>query len=99
MSIEKHVPHMWIMLAFFVLATAIFHFIIVKSSEGKPQGFVRTYMGITALKLLIYLAIILAFCLSHKPVAFQFAFGFLAHYFVFAIFEVALLLGQLKDNK
>ena len=99
MPIEKHIPHVWMMLSFFVLATAGFHFIALKSSKGNAQSFVRTYMGITALKLLLYLAIILIFCLTHKPVAFQFAFGFLAHYFAFAIFEVAMLLRQLKDNK
>jgi len=98
MPVEKHIPHIWTMIAFFVLMTSCFHFLAVNQSKGKPQGFIRFYMGSTAFRLFLYIMVILAYRFYDKPTLIPFAIGFMAHYFLFTIFEVPVLLKELKKS-
>ncbi len=95
---KNHVPHIWIVLGFFVLMTALFHFLAIRASKGKPQGFIRYYMGSTALRLMLYIMLILIYRFYDKPTLIPFALGFMAHYFLFTLFEVPVLLGELKKS-
>lgn len=97
MPADKHVPHIWIMLAFFVLITALFHFLSLNASKGKPQAFIRFYMGSTGLRLFLYMMVIITYRFYDKPTLIPFALGFMAHYFLFTIFEVPILLKELKE--
>ncbi len=98
MAIEKQVPHVWLMLVFFVVTTAAFHFLSLRQSKGKPQSFIRFYMGSSALRFFIYIMIIVAYRFHDKPTLIPFAIGFMAHYFLFTIFEVPVLLQELKKS-
>ena len=95
---EKQIPLAWLMLFFFVAMTAIFHFLSIQSSKGKPQGFIRFYMGSTALRLFLYMMVIVAYRFYDRPTLVPFALGFMAHYFLFTIFEVPVLLKELKKS-
>lgn len=97
--LEKHVPHVWFMAGFFILITAVFHFLSVNASKGKPQAFIRFYMGSTALRLMLYMMIIVAYRFYDKPTLIPFAIGFMAHYFLFTVFEVPLLLKELRKDQ
>ena len=96
MPLEKHIPHVWFMLGFFASITAMFHFFALQASKGKPQVFIRYYMGSTALRLLLYVMLILAYRFYDKPTLIPFALGFMIHYFVFTAFEVPVLLKELR---
>ncbi len=98
MPIEKHIPHVWFMLGFFIATTALFHFFSLQQSKGKPQGFIRYYMGSTALRLFIYIMVIGAYGFYDKNAVIPFAIGFMVHYFFFTFFEVPLLLKELKKS-
>ena len=94
------VKHLWYILIFFVAATSLFHFLTLKAAAGAPKNFVRYYMGATGLRLLIYVVVIFIYRLSEgKEAAIPFAIAFMAHYFLFTVFEVAMLLKQLNSQK
>ena len=90
------VPHIWITLAFFVSITIVFHFLISNASKGRPQNFIRFYMGTTALRMLLCVIVILIYRFVNKPEVIPFALGFMVHYFLFTIFEVSILLKGMK---
>ena len=93
------VKHPWYILIFFIAATLLFHFLTLKAASGAPKNFVRYYMSATGLRLLIYVAVIFIYRLSEgKEAAIPFAIAFMAHYFLFTVFEVAVLLKQLKKH-
>ena len=94
--LEKHIPHIWLMIGFFFAITAVFHFFSLRATKGRPQGFIRYYMGSTALRLFLYIMVILAYRFYDKPTLVPFAIGFMAHYFFFTLFEVPALLKELK---
>jgi len=96
--VERHIPHVWLMIAFFAFATAVFHLLSLSASKGKPQAFIRFYMGSTAMRLMMYMVIIVAYRFYDKPTLIPFAIGFMAHYFLFTVFEVPLLLKELKNS-
>lgn len=98
MPVAKHIPHVWMMIAFFVLMTASFHFLAINQSKGKPQGFIRFYMGSSALRMFLYVMIIVAYRFYDLPTLIPFAIGFMAHYFLFTAFEVPVLLKELKKS-
>ena len=98
MPTEKHIPHVWMMLGFFFVMTALFHFLSIQASKGKPQGFIRFYMVSTALRLFLYIIVIVLYRFYDKPTLVPFAIGFMAHYFLFAIFEVLVLLKEPKKT-
>ncbi len=96
MPLDKHIPHAWIIFGFFVIITAGFHFLTISASKGKPQAFIRFYMGSTGLRLMLYMMVIIVYRFYDKPTLIPFALGFMAHYFLFTIFEVPVLLKELK---
>ncbi|MEK6614529.1 MAG: hypothetical protein AABZ32_00225 [Bacteroidota bacterium] len=99
MPIEKHIPHAWLMIVFFGMMTSLFHFLSISATKGKPQGFIRFYMGSIVLRLFLYIMIIVAYRFYDKPTLIPFAIGFMGHYFFFTIFEVPMLLKELKSAK
>jgi len=98
MPIENHIPHVWMMIVFFSAMTTLFHFFAINQSKGKPQGFVRYYIGSTFLRMFLYIMIIVAYRFYDKPTLFAFAIGFMVHYFLFTIFEIPVLLKELKKS-
>ena len=95
---EKHIPLVWVMVLFFFTATALFHYFSIQQSKGKPQAFIRFYMGSTALRFFLYIAIIAAYRFYDKPAVIPFAIGFMGHYFLFTLFEVPVLMKELKKS-
>lgn len=98
MPIEKHIPHVWLTLVFFIITTGLFHFLSVNQSKGKPQGFIRFYMMSTALRLFLYIVVIGAYGFYDKLTLLSFAIGFMVHYFLFTFFEIPVLLKELKKS-
>lgn len=89
----------WILLAFFFLASVVFHSILISSaSAANTQKFVRTFMAATGLKLLIYFFVILIYLLLRREDAVGFTLTFLFLYFCFSAFEVSVLLKHFKKK-
>jgi hypothetical protein len=95
---EKYIPHVWPLTGFFIFITVTFHFLSINASKGKPQAFIRFYMGSTALRLMLYILIIIAYRFYDKPTLIPFAVGFMVHYLLFTLFEVPLLLKELRNS-
>lgn len=89
-----HYP--WQLLFFFIGTTALLHWILVKNSDGKPQAFVRNFMAITSLKLMVYLFIIVCYFLFQKETAAGFIINFMFFYVAFSAFEVISLLKHFR---
>ena len=97
---EHPIKHLWALFFFFVFITAVFHSYIIAASKSEPHSFTRKYMVITALRLFLFIAIILIYRLVFgKEQGILFAIAFLAHYLLFTIFEVFILLRLLKSQK
>jgi hypothetical protein len=85
--------HVWL---FFVLTTALIHYVLIKVDEKEPKRFVGYFMGITAIKLFGYLIIITVFALLKKEAALGFTLWFLVLYLLYSGFEVVMLMKHLK---
>lgn len=96
---ENRIPFVWPMLLFFMAASALFHALSIQASKGRPQAFIRFYMGSTGIRLFAYLLVILAYRFYDKPTLVPFAIGFMAHYFLFTAFEVPVLLKELRKGE
>lgn len=86
----------WQILAYFSIMSFGFHYGLVKSSVGRPQNFIRYYMAATTFKLLIHLAVILVYTLTHKTQAIPFIISFMVAYAIFTAFEVFTAMKQRK---
>jgi hypothetical protein len=86
----------WVILGFFSLSALLVHSYLVKSSSGDPKGFVGKFMGVTGLKLLVYLLFLIILLLTDRDHARVIALYFLVMYLLFTVFEVSSLYKQLK---
>ncbi len=89
---------MWVIFIYFIFITSVFHFGLLKSSEGKPQGFVRYYMGATTFKLMVHVMVILLYCLLNREQAVPFIVSFLIFYVLYTAFEVALAVKKFRKQ-
>jgi hypothetical protein len=80
----------WLILSYFIIITSVFHLGLLKSSEGKPQAFIRYYMGATTIKLFIHVIVLLVYCLLNRHDAARFIITFLIFYMAYTAWEVAI---------
>ncbi|MBK6446727.1 MAG: hypothetical protein IPG90_16135 [Bacteroidetes bacterium] len=81
----------WAIYFYFVILTVLFHVGLLRSAKGRPQVFVRYYIGTTTLKLMLHLGILVLYVLFNKPDAMHFIVTFMIFYFLFTTFEVVLV--------
>lgn len=86
----------WVVLLFFIITTALIHIVLVRAAAQDPKKFVTYFMGMTAMKLFVYLIIILAYGLSNRETAQGFIICFLITYFFYSVFEVVTLMRHFK---
>jgi hypothetical protein len=89
-------PHVYYILLYFFLVTFIFHYGLVTSLKGRPQQFIRYFMGATTMKLLIHITAVVIYALLNRADAINFILSFFVVYIVFTVYEVRL---ALKLNK
>jgi hypothetical protein len=77
---------------FFIVITGMLHYFFIKNLEKKPQQFVTAFLGLTGLKLLLYIMVIVIYFLTNKKDAVSFILSFLFFYLVFTAFEIYSLL-------
>jgi hypothetical protein len=86
-------------LIFFTVLTAIFHSGLAHTAKSGTKNFIRFYMAATAVKLLLYIAVIAIYAVINKPGAMAFALCFLLHYCAFTVFEVSMAYRQFGEMK
>ena len=87
----------WWVLIYFILLTIIFHAGLLKSSQGKPQVFIRYYMGATTFKLIIHVMAILLYSLFNRNDAVRFIITFLIFYILFTAFETVYAVKKFRN--
>jgi hypothetical protein len=90
--------HAWLIWIFFVLSTAFIHLVLMRVVDN-PKKFIYYFMGITSIKLLAYLSIILIYALLKRSEALGFALFFLTMYFLYTGLEVFAWMKILKSNR
>jgi len=94
---EKWVSSSWPFVVIFFLAfTIVMHYQLLKSTEGNPKKFVFTFLLMTTVKILLYLAVILIYSMFNRPDAMAFILAFFLNYFFFTIFELSAVMKLMK---
>ena len=86
----------WLIVLFFIVATAFIHIMLTKASEESPKKFIMYFMTLTGVRLFGYLIIIMIYAVLKREAALGFTLLFLLMYFLFSAFEVATLLKLFK---
>ena len=95
-----YVSSAWpVVILFFFAFTVLMHRFLLKSTEGRPQKFIFSFMMITTIKILLYLGIILVYVLVNKPDAVAFIGVFFLNYFLFTGFEISSVMKFLEKPK
>jgi len=79
----------WMIFIYFCVLTVAFHYGLIKSTQSRPQVFVRYYMATTTIKLFLNLIILVVYSVLNKSAAIPFIISFMIFYFLFTVFEVA----------
>jgi len=94
------VSNSWpVIILFFLAFTVLMHRYLLKSTEGRPQKFIFSFMMITTIKILLYLGIILIYVLINRPDAVAFIGAFFLNYFLFTGFEISSVVKFLEKPK
>ena len=78
----------WIQLMVFFV-TISFHFGLMRAGERGDQAFIRFFMGATAVKLFLYMVIMIGYALFNKETAVGFIIHLFLFYLLYTAFEVA----------
>lgn len=94
---EYYSPAFPFLLAFFMLASIVVYYFMLKSIEKRPARFVNTFMLTTMAKLFIYLGAMITYALLNREEAMSFIVTFFIMYIVYTIVEVSALLRVNRD--
>ena len=89
----------WIIFLFFYLFVLGVHGYLLKVADKRAQVFIRTFMGMTFIKLFIYLAFISILLLLNRTEAKGILIVFAALYIINLIHELAALLKHLNQQR
>ena len=94
-----HAQWHFILLFYFILTGFIFR-LLLKSFQKEPRKFLITFLGISVVRMLLFIAIILiyAFLIQSEniPNAVSFILTFTVYYLLFTTWEVVLIVSILK---
>ena len=92
----------FILLFYFILTGFIFR-LLLKSFQKEPRKFLITFLGISVVRMLLFIAIILIYAFLIQPVqpdgvsdAVSFVLTFTVYYLLFTTWEVVLIVSILK---
>ena len=84
---------------FFILATAAFHFGLMRAAARSDRAFITYFMSATGLKLFLYLAVMVVFAVMFRDQAVGFIINFFILYLFYTAFEIALVYGKFSSLK
>lgn len=85
----------WVIQLFMVVLMAYLYRGLLRAGEKGNQHFVRYFMGTTALKLFLFMIILVGYALMNKETAVAFILHFFVMYLLYTIFEIALIYKRL----
>lgn len=88
-----HLPFVGV---FFFLSSVAMHGIVRAASKDNPKRFPTYFMGITGLKMFVYLIVIGLYALLLRDMAIPFTLAFMFFYLAFTTLEVASFLAEAK---
>lgn len=92
-------PALFYLIAFFYALTVIVHMLLINASKEKFARFNNKYMLSTVVKLLLYMAIMVAYVLIKPGDAVNFLITFLVLYILFTGFEVLSIVRATRKIK
>ena len=84
---------------FFFASTVLIYTYLIKNSEQKFNRFANRFMLTTFVKLMLFIAVLLCYVLTHKPDAVPFMLSFFILYVAYTAFEVIAMLKYFKTEK
>lgn len=96
--LDKQMFHGWALLLPFPLAVTLLHLLLTKPGIT-PQQSIQMFLASSALKLLIYLGVLVLFLLFSAQNKKVVAVHFLGYYAVFSVYEYFMLLTTLGKKR
>jgi len=93
-----YLPVFPFIILFFVLISLGSHYILLKAGKSRISKFSTSFMGITSLKLFLYLIFIVVYLIIDKSQALTFVLTFFIIYLLFTVFETSSLLKDLNKK-
>jgi hypothetical protein len=87
-------PALPYLLMFFTATTLLSFYFLDKKSKVSASGFVTAFMANSAIRLLLYLAVIVIYALMHRGDSVNFIISFFILYMIFTAFEVLFFLRK-----
>ncbi len=84
---------------FFLVTSAIIHYFLMRSTQGRPQQFVHVFMALLSLKMFMHLIILVAVAFSFPQYAVQFIIVYSLNYLAFTAAETGSLLKAFYKKK
>jgi hypothetical protein len=97
-NLSYGIKHLVFLVTMFLMINYAAHYFFIKNSELKPSKFIRTFMVVSVIKILIYISILIIYILTLVSGLKLFLLTFLLTYLSFTIFEVIELSKFLKNN-
>ena len=92
------VPKFWVLFGFLVMITIIAYIVSMIGIKKGGENSIFVIMGVTTLKLLLCMSLVLVYSLKYKVNSVVFATEFFSLYFSFTAFEVYALLCNLRHQ-
>ena len=84
---------------FFFSVTFLNYYILSRASGKKFIRFINYYILSTALKLILFIAVLVTYILLNRGDALPFGIWFFSLYLFYTFYEVIALVGNLKSNQ
>jgi ABC-type Co2+ transport system permease subunit len=93
----------YLILLFYFILTAFIFYQLLRSIQKTPRKFIVAFLGMSALRIVLFTAIILLYAFVIQPDNVQdtvrFILTFAAYYIFFTVWEVVLMVPVLKNLK
>lgn len=87
------------LLGFYYLLSAGAHFILLKGNEKSPNRFTAYFMAVSGLKMLAYIiALAIYVGLIDRAGAIPFVIAFTVFYAFYTVFDVVMLMGEVRKK-
>ncbi len=82
----------YVPLIFFFLLSVSLHYFLIRSTEGRPQQFVTSFMGVQAIKMFVHLMVMVVIGLFFPKIAVHFIILYAVYYLAFTVVETISLM-------
>ena len=87
-------PSLPFLVPFFFSVSLISSLLLISEPAANPNKFIRTFMMVTFLKLMIFIIVLLAYVLLYRADAVRFMLSFMTLFFLYLVFDVVFLLNN-----